>query len=144
MEEGHFGAFRNEGAPAGKKRWDNQNLCLQKERQLLRDIEHYGGLHGSSVRAICNRKPDYYGAPNSTLRKAVQNKVTRWKKLSPAAYQLLVLDAFGCTGALVRNKSSDALHSPPSTNSLQLAHSPLSRQADELVSYESRWLFDVQ
>lgn len=130
MEGGNFGSFRNESSPTGKKRSDDQNLCLKRERQLLRDVELFGGLHSCSVKALCDRKPDDYGRPNSALRKAVRNKVNKWKNLSPEAYQRRVVEAFGGNAGASIQRLSDAPLSPPLAHSPQLAHSPPSRQAE--------------
>ena len=55
-------------------------------RSLLHDIEAQGGRHGIALREICNRKPDMYGAPGSTERRVIQNKVHHLKLLSREAY----------------------------------------------------------
>ena len=67
-----------------------QLLSKRGVRQLLEDVEGYGGLFTVSVRALCNRKPELYGEPNTELRRSVQNQVTRWKGLSAEGYQLLL------------------------------------------------------
>ncbi len=61
-------------------------------QQLLQDIEDHGGLHGAfKLKPLCARKPDVYGLPGTVMRRAVQNKTQRLKKMSRVAYlELLV------------------------------------------------------
>jgi hypothetical protein len=70
-------------------------LSTTLQRQLLKDIERNGGITNVSLKGLCNKKTDIYGLPNSSLRKAVQNKAFRWKRLTRHQYKLLVLELLG-------------------------------------------------
>ena len=60
--------------------------------QLLQDIEDHGGLQTAfQLKHLCARKPDVYGLPGTTMRRAIQNKTQRLKKMSRAAYLELLL-----------------------------------------------------
>ena len=126
MDEGRSGSFPDTEAPTGKPiRCNGRSaLSIEAERQLLREIELSGGLFTASIKAICDRNPKEFGGPSTSMRKAVRNKVTKWRNLSPEAYQLLVRDL---------GHNDDTLHSPHSS----LVHStPPPRNADdELVSF---------
>lgn len=74
-------------------------------KQLLLDIEAAGGLLAPtfSLQHICNLKPDVYGPPGSQLRRQVQNKVHKLRKLKPFQY-LSVLNFYRvASGALTRS-----------------------------------------
>lgn len=83
-------------------------------KNLLVDIEAAGGIQAPdfSLKTIVNRKPDAYGRASSQLRRQIQNKVTKLRKLTPAQY-LTVLNCLGVPmGRLSRsNRSSDILSS---------------------------------
>jgi hypothetical protein len=66
-------------------------LSVPLQRQLARDLEKSGGLHIASLKEVCNRKPDIYGNRQSPQRKAIQNKVFQWKRLSEEAFQSLLI-----------------------------------------------------
>jgi hypothetical protein len=61
--------------------------------QLLMDLEAHGGLHGpSSLKALCNRRPDIYGQVATSRRRAIQNKVHRLKNMTRLAYLELLAE----------------------------------------------------
>ena len=61
-------------------------LDKDTKRELILDIDQHGGLLVVDLEALCNKKPDLYGTPNSSLRRQVQNKVGKWKKLSAPSF----------------------------------------------------------
>lgn len=65
-------------------------LHIVLQRQLLSDLENSGGIKTASLQSVCNSKPDIYGHTGTPLRRQVQNKVARWKKLSTKSYQDLL------------------------------------------------------
>jgi hypothetical protein len=71
---------------------DCRGLPMVVLTQLLQDIEDQGGWHDAfKLKTLCAAKPDVYGLPGSVMRRAVQNKTQRLKKLSRVAYlELLV------------------------------------------------------
>jgi hypothetical protein len=50
-----------------------QGLTVIRQRQLLIDILARGGINAFSLQALCNLKPDIYGAPASEQRQKTQN-----------------------------------------------------------------------
>ena len=48
-------------------------------KTLFQDIQNRGGLKGLNLTDVCDNNAEELGAPGSTLRKAVQNKVGDWK-----------------------------------------------------------------
>jgi hypothetical protein len=69
-----------------------QGLTVIQQRQLLIDILARGGINAFSLQSLCNLKPDIYGAPASEQRRKTQNKVHRWKRLTPSEFKLLIVD----------------------------------------------------
>jgi hypothetical protein len=60
--------------------------------QLLQDIEDQGGWHDAfQSKTLCAAKPEVYGLPGTTLRRAVQNKTQRLKKLRRDAHLKLLV-----------------------------------------------------
>lgn len=62
------------------------------QQQLIGDIDARGGLAVVKVAKLCDDFPDRYGVVDSSLRRQVQNKVGKWKKLSAAAFDKLRRD----------------------------------------------------
>jgi len=61
------------------------------QKQVLQDIEESGGLSFTNLDRLCKRKPEIFGKTNSPLRRQIQNKVARWKKLERVdCYKLLL------------------------------------------------------
>ena len=61
------------------------------QKQLLQDIKNSGGIGDtSSLKCICDSKPDIYGDPSSEKWKQVRSKVRHWKTLSSTEYYQLV------------------------------------------------------
>ena len=74
---------------------DCRGLPVEVLTQLLQDIEDQGGWHEAfQLKSLCAAKPEVYGLPGSALRRAVQNKTQRLKKLRRDAY-LELLVSFG-------------------------------------------------
>ena len=71
---------------------DCRGFPMEALKQLLQDIEDQGGWHETfKLKTLCDAKPDVYGLPGTAMRRAVQNKTQRLKKLSRVAYlELLV------------------------------------------------------
>ena len=69
-----------------------RGLPKQTLKQLLLDIEGRGGLEASfKLKALCDLKPDIYGLRGTTQRRAIQNRVNRLKKLTPAEHNKLLI-----------------------------------------------------
>ena len=61
-------------------------------KSLLQEIQNRGGQKGLNLTDICDNNMEKLGAPGSTLRKAVQNKVGDWKRnpvLEPSTQQCM-------------------------------------------------------
>jgi hypothetical protein len=56
------------------------------QKQLVADIDSYGGLSHFSLEETCDLKKDVYGARGSKTRKKVQNLVDYWKRLTAKAF----------------------------------------------------------
>ena len=69
----------------------NEGLSKTLLLQLLQDIEQRGGLHNVSLKRICGRNPEFYGIPGSQLQRQIQNRVSRWQKLTPSEYDLVLI-----------------------------------------------------
>lgn len=67
-----------------------RGLPVHIQKILLEDIEAAGGLGVCNLPRICNKRVDIYGNPNSKRRRAVRNKVARWKKLKERQYSRLL------------------------------------------------------
>lgn len=73
-----------------------RSLPIHVLKSLAQDIEAAGGIGGRDSRRpfnlprICNKREDIYGAPGSSRRKAIQNKVDRWRKLTRAEYSAVL------------------------------------------------------
>jgi hypothetical protein len=93
-----------------------RGLSKTLQRQLLNDIERNGGILNVSLQALCNKKADIYGSSNSLLRRAVQNKVSRWKKLTKHHYNLVCLELIGTNGTQQESNRKSAETPPPQTN----------------------------
>lgn len=77
-------------------RTNARSLPVHVLKSLAQDIEAAGGIGGRDSRRpfnlprICNKREDLYGAPGSSRRKAIQNKVDRWRKLTRAEYSAVL------------------------------------------------------
>ena len=63
-------------------------------KSLLQDIQNRGGLKGLNLTDVCDNNTEELGAPGSTLRRSVQNKVGDWKR-NPDRYHSDQLDTLG-------------------------------------------------
>jgi hypothetical protein len=79
-----------------KRGTNSRSLPEHVLKTLAQDIEAAGGIGGRESRRpfnlprICEKREDIYGAPDSSRRKAIQNKVDRWRKLTRAEYSTLL------------------------------------------------------
>jgi hypothetical protein len=110
-------------------------------RALLVDIEAAGGIHDPNfnLQTIVNRKPDVYGGVGTTLRRQVQNKTTKLKRLDRIKY-LEVLNYLGVSShALTRSFSSAAVTAPvtPARLARQIDNNTSPRVNDQLVPFET-------
>ena len=88
-------------------------LSKTLQRQLLRDIERNGGIVNISLQTLCNKKSDIYGSSSSSLRRSVQNKVSRWKKLSKHNFNLIRLELIGANDQEEQGRTSSRGKKPP-------------------------------
>jgi hypothetical protein len=59
---------------------------------LLQDIEDQGGLHEAfKLKTLRAGRPEVYGLPGNAMRRAIQNKTQRLKKLNRVAYMELLV-----------------------------------------------------
>ena len=81
-------------------------------KELLTDIEAEGGIHAANFRlnTIINRKPDVYGIEGTKLRRSVQNKTDKLRRISQVQY-LTLLNYMGVHA----NQSSNLFTSAPLT-----------------------------
>lgn len=81
----------------------SKGLPQHVQKQLLQDIEQFGGIGvcppGSSftrlpfkLQHLCKRRCDIYGRPGTDLRKQVENRVQKLKKLKQADYYRLLAE----------------------------------------------------
>lgn len=74
-------------APKGSKA---RGLPLHLQKQLLQDIEEAGGCKAFKFLHLCDRKPDFYGAPGSERRRQIQNKYYKWSNYTSSKYVKLL------------------------------------------------------
>ena len=101
-------------------------------KALLQEIQNRGGLKGLNLTDVCDTHPEELGAPNSTLRKSVQNKVGDWKR-KPDRYHSDQIDTLGFLFERLESplSSTPTPASPPPTN--QSSHRvSLSRLLDNM------------
>jgi len=64
-------------------------------KQLLQDIEAYSGITVyNNLKGLCDRNPQVYGTKGSPLRRQVQKKYTKLRKLPIKRYNKL-LEEYG-------------------------------------------------
>ena len=101
-------------------------------KALLQEIQNRGGLKGLNLTDVCDTHPEELGAPNSSLRKSVQNKVGDWKR-KPDRYHSDQIDTLGFLFERLESplSSTPTPASPPPTN--QSSHRvSLSRLLDNM------------
>jgi hypothetical protein len=109
-------------------------LSTTLQRQLLKDIERSGGITNVSLKGLCNKKTDIYGLPSSSLRKAVQNKASRWKRLTKHQYKLLVLELLGDDGT---DRSSTSARKKPAVQTAAVGTPQTNATAKRRLEFES-------
>jgi hypothetical protein len=70
-------------------RTNARGLPPHVQKQLLIDIEHYGGIRVPQKGKIYKTRKEY-GAAGSALRQSVKSKVKAWKKLDELEYTKLL------------------------------------------------------
>jgi len=100
-----------------------QIVCGLKKhlfKPLLLDIEASGGLSANfQLKHFCDQKPTVYSKPNSKIRRQVQNRVNRLKKISATDFQKY-LNVFGI---LLSARQTNFLLSPAAANNQAQARS---------------------
>lgn len=87
----------------------SRGLPKSTEKELLQDIEFYGGIDSITLAHICDLKPNLYGVAGSSQRKKIQNKVNYWKRFDCRQYRKLLQ-------LLKRDDESAPTHSSSATN----------------------------
>lgn len=88
-----------------------RGLPAQVLKQLLTDLESHGGLNtGVSIKQICDLKSDIYGCPGSKIRKQVQNRVDRLRRIPYNDY-LSLLQSLGVPVNLHQISTVSHVHS---------------------------------